>query len=442
MLYVAAAVNIGGAKNYFLYAVDITTGLPRGLLQDNPVQIAGTVSGQQPNTTCTSDYPGNGGTVSFEYHHPQRAGLLLLNGNVYVAFASGAGETNNGWIFSYSFNYNTSKFAAPVIFNSTPYGTGGGIWGSGAGLTSDGTSIYAAIANGTFDLFGVPAANDAGDSLLKLNPSNFAILSYYTPFNVYTFPAIPPQTLPGLCQNDEDFGSGGVLAVPTPFFYNGQSVVITADKQSRLYVSNQSGLGGFNPNGGNNVQNLVTPHDINGNKLALSQGYWASPAYWHYKDSQNHDQYMLYYSATTETKEDKAKPPYPINGYQLTTSPPGPIPDPPTASTTILFCKRSPTPSGSSHGTDPTTGIVWAIEHQNGANATACNGSDVSGAALHAFQATDLTQELYSSRKGKIDTSIGAYTNFSTPTVFYGQVYVGTQGEVDVYGLCPPGGCL
>src|SRR5690349_23869051 len=120
----------------------------------------------------------------------------------------------------------------------------------------------------------------------------------------------------------------------------------------------------------------------------------------------------------------------------MTSGTSGPIPDPPTASTTVLFCKRSPTPSGSWNGTDPTTGIVWAIEHQNANNPTNnnCNGGDVSGAALHAFKATDLAApELYTSRQGHIDTSIGAYTNFSTPTVFKGQVYVGRQGEVDVY---------
>ena len=298
-LYVTAAADTGIAKNFYLFAIDITTGQPRGSLADNPVQIAGSVPGQQPNTTCISDYPGNGGTVSFNYQHPQRSGLLLLNGNVYVAFASGDGEKNNGWIFSYAFNYNTNKFSAPVIFNSTPYGTGGGFWGSGAGLTSDGTSIYAAAANGTFDLYSNPASVDTGDTLLKLNPSNFAILSFYTPFNVFSFPPVTPQIQPGLCLNDEDFGSGGVLAVPAPFIYHGQSVVITADKQSRLYVSSQSSLGGFDVNADcvnnfNNVQCITTPLP----KVDDSQGYWGSPAYWHYNDGQDH--YMLYYSATTE----------------------------------------------------------------------------------------------------------------------------------------------
>ena len=430
-LYVAAAVNIGGAKNYYLYAIDITTGLPRGIPQNNPVQIAATVTGQQPSTTCISDYPGNGGTVSFDYLHPQRSGLLLLNGKVYVAFASGNGEHNNGWIFGYPFNFANNTFSPPVIFNSTLYGTGGGFWGSGAGLTSDGTSIYAAAANGTFDLYNAnPSAVDAGDTLLKLNPSNLAILSYYTPFNVFSY-----DNGTGLCGDDEDFGSGGVLVVPSPFTYGSQSILITADKQSNVYVSNQSSLGGFNSNGGNNVQTLLTPNDGHGNKLAPSQGYWASPAYWHYNDGQDH--YMLYYSATTETDQDKARAPYPINGYQLVTSgPSGPVPDPPTASTGTKFCPRSPTPTVSSNGTSAASGIVWAIEHQNQNNPANCNGAEVSGAALHAFKATDPTKELYNGRHGVFQTPIGEPTKFSTPAVFKGRVYVGTNTDVDVYGLC------
>jgi hypothetical protein len=30
----------------------------------------------------------------------------------------------------------------------------------------------------------------------------------------------------------------------------------------------------------------------------------------------------------------------------------------------------------------------------------------------------------------------------TTPTVFNGQVYVGTNGEIEVFGICPQSGCL
>jgi hypothetical protein len=256
---------------------------------------------------------------------------------------------------------------------------------------------------------------------------------YYTPYDVFNY---PPPNGTGLCLNgaDEDFGSGGVLAIPSQFTYNNHSVLVNADKQSNLYVANQGSLGGFNSNGGNNLQTLLSPNDGHGNKLDPDQGYWASPAYWRYTSGST-TTYMLYYSATTD-KTTAA--PYPINGYQLFKGGTlGPIPDPPTASTPTKFCQYSPTPSVSSNGTTAGTGIVWAIEHGNTRNVDGsqidCNGQPKQ-AALHAFNATTLT-ELYTSR-GLAAGITGSVTTFSTPTVFKGRVYMGTQTGISVFDLC------
>ena len=178
-----------------------------------------------------------------------------------------------------------------------------------------------------------------------------------------------------------------------------------------------------------------------------TQGYWASPAYWHYNDGQDH--YMLYYSATTDTPPPNAPPPLPINAYQLSTNASsGPLPtaEPPTYSTAIVFCQFSPTPSGSWNGRDSTSGILWAVEHQNAGNDRgSCNGADVPHAALHAFSpipnGSGVLTKLYSSRGV---TRIGLAHAFPTPTIFNGRVYMGTDTEVDVFGLCSTqqGGCL
>lgn len=439
-LYVAEIVVINTSQiGYYLVAVDITSGQVRGN-GTAWIKISGTVPGGSPSECHTAA----GNPVNFDDNHVQRAGLLLLNNVVYVAFAPNPEHAYNGWMFGYAL-ISGSSFSQTAIFNSTPHGTGGGIWQSGAAPASDGSSIYVATANGTLDLIQAdPLANDAGDSLLRLNPSNLAILDYYTPFDVFNY---PPPGGNGLCLPDEDFGSGGVLVVPAPFTYNNQSVLINADKQSNVYVTNRAALGGYVAGSScagstNIIQCITTPNDGHGNKQDPDQGYWASPAYWHYNDGQDH--YLLYYSPTTEKKADNALAPYPMYAFSLTNAPSGPIPDPPTASTLISFCKRSPTPSGSWNGSDPTTGIVWAIEHQNQDNPIPndCNGSEWPGAALHAFKATDLTQDLYNSRHNNPQGSVGGeITSFSTPTVFKGQVYVGTQTEVDVYGLCPQNGC-
>jgi hypothetical protein len=425
-LYVAAAVYFGGANPtiyFYLFAVDITT----GQVQGTPVIISGMANGVSPGASgrCTSDFPASG-TVTFDYNHIQRSALLLLpSGNVYVAFAPGGGnELRNGWMFAYSFANGT--FSQTAKFITTPWGTGGGIWQAGAGPASDsnGAYIYAAVANGTlFDTTirqNIPS--DIGDSLVKLDPSTLAVVDFYA----------PPDGGYSRCYNDLDFGSGGVLVFPTAFYYDLNTnthlnLTVNADKESYLYFTNRDDMGKFDASGGNNVQSIQTPPLT---QSSPGQGYWGSPAYWF-----DGTTYWLYYTPTTEDT-DSGVAPLALNNYKLLTSGhAGPITSAtPNAATGILFCEYSPTPSVSSNG--PAGGIVWAIERQNQNNQHGnqhpdCDGAVIAHAALHAFDAATMS-EIYSSRAL---TLTGAVTTFSTPTISNGQVYVGTQTEVDVYGL-------
>jgi hypothetical protein len=463
-LYVAEAAVVppgtSGTIGYYLLAVNILTGQVLG----QPIQITGSVPGSStPPSTCGV---GGAGNLAFNNSHIQRSGLLLLNGNVYVAFAD-LPETENGWLFGYSFD--GSAFTRTVEFSTTPSGTGGGIWGSGAGPASDGTYIYLATGNGTlYDPTASGPPVDAGDTLLKLGPvpnSSLGVVDWYTPYDAvnYSGTTSDGKKCTGLCECDMDVSSGGVLLVPSPFTFTNTctgnncssqcttsacSVVINADKQSNIYVANQASLGGFvagnNQNGQNacpstpnNIECIQTPPN-NGN---TSQGYWGSPAYWSYIDSSGVPHYMLYYAPTVQ--DDPTASPLAINGYSLATQgPSGPVPTT-YLSTPVLFCPRSPTPSVSSTGTQAGTGIVWAIEHQNsnnpGGSGPNCNGNvngQYAAAVLHAFDATNLASPtpLYTSRN--VQTTIGTFTKFVPPTIFNGQVYMATQTEVDVFGLC------
>jgi hypothetical protein len=74
-------------------------------------------------------------------------------------------------------------------------------------------------------------------------------------------------------------------------------------------------------------------------------------------------------------------------------------------------------------------GILWEIESTNAGNGAS--------AILHAYDADNLGHELYkSSAMGGRDTA-GPAIKFSVPTVADGHVYVGTQTELDIYGLLP-----
>jgi hypothetical protein len=58
---------------------------------------------------------------------------------------------------------------------------------------------------------------------------------------------------------------------------------------------------------------------------------------------------------------------------------------------------------------------------------------------LHAYDATDLSRELYnSSQAANGRDAFGAGNKFITPTIVNGRVYVGTTNGVAVFGLLAP----
>src|ERR1017187_2374326 len=93
-MYVVTYDDEGGNPVYRLHALNIVTG------QDISPPIVIQASG--PGTGAGS----SGGTVSFNAGlNRQRAGLVLANGKVYVAFSSFCDNGNyHGWILSYTYN--------------------------------------------------------------------------------------------------------------------------------------------------------------------------------------------------------------------------------------------------------------------------------------------------------------------------------------------------
>src|SRR5208283_102475 len=72
-----------------------------------------------------------------------------------------------------------------------------------------------------------------------------------------------------------------------------------------------------------------------------------------------------------------------------------------------------------------TDGVLWAVE------------GDTGSAILHAYDATNLANELFNSANIPQQPP-GPPIKFAVPTIANGKVYVGTQTQLVVYGLFPP----
>jgi hypothetical protein len=104
----------------------------------------------------------------------------------------------------------------------------------------------------------------------------------------------------------------------------------------------------------------------------------------------------------------------------------------PSSSSTIAYQQHGASASLSANGA--ANGIIWDVDDSNYNN----TGSSSGAAVLHAYDATNVANELYnSSQAGSRDTA-GEALKFTVPTIANGRVFVGTSNELDIYGLLAP----
>lgn len=366
-LYLVAATKENGKYVNRLHALDITTGAEKF---GGPVQIDASVKGTGAGNRH--------GIVSFDAHHElQRPGLLLLNGTVYMGWASfGDVAPFHGWILG----YGAANLPQVALFNSTPNGNDGGVWQSGGGLSADPAgNIYLLTGNGTFDIN--KGGSDWGDSFLKFDAS-LGVLDYFTPNDQFK-----------LAKNDLDLGSGAGLLLPPQ---NGKfpDEIISAGKEGLIYVVNRSNMGKFD------AQKNRVVETVRGS----TKGYWSSAAYWNN---------TVYFSGQGDFLSQ-----YRVAQGLLSKSP---VSHAPTT--------YGSTPSISANGSS--NAIVWAIQKRSKPN------GQVLPAILHAYDATKVARELYNSQQAGQRDLLGPGITFSVPTIMNGKVYVGTASELDVLGLLP-----
>jgi hypothetical protein len=395
VIYVVNTTKNNNGYAHMLHALDLTTGVEQ---LGGPVQIGASVPG---NGAASSN-----GQITFQSHlQLQRSGLLLANDTVYIAFA-GYGDAGpyHGWIFGYS----AGTLERTAVFNTTPNGSEAGIWQAGQGPAADERGqIYFLTGNGTF----TPDGKEVGDCFVKMRP-NLTILDWFSPFNNAVLNA-----------HDADVGSSGALLLP------GTTLVVGGGKESKLYVMQRDSMGHFNPNNDNQIVqsfyvNTPDPHDQLPNDPTKTHHIHGGPIYWDgpggpYIYVWTENDYMKAYQfangrfATTPAMHCTTTDPDNVPGGSL--GMPGGI------------------LSISANGNAAGSGIVWA-SHPYSQNA---NQAVVQG-ILRAYDASNLSHELWNSQQNAARDGVGLFAKFCPPTIANGKVYMASfSGYLAVYGLFP-----
>jgi outer membrane protein assembly factor BamB len=337
-----------------------------------PVVIAATVPGTAAGGT-TVEFDGALGL--------QRTALTLANGVVYIAWASHCDQgAYHGWVIA----YDAATLGQVAAFNASPDGAAGGIWQSGGGFAVDSDGdLYVAVGNGTFNAQQpTPPNTDFGESLIKFGP-DLAVLDYFTPFNQADLSA-----------HDEDLGSGAPLLLPDQPGPNPHLAVVNS-KGGMIYVVDRDAMGEFHDDSDHIVQSFVH----------LFGGAYGMPAYWNG---------VVYFGFVNDA----------IRAFPLTGTTP-PLATTSTSSGPEFFGFPGATPVVSANGVS--NGIVWVLQTDTFAG----DGP----AVLRAYDATDLSHELYHSDAAGPRDVPGKAVRFTVPVVVNGKVYVGAVKRLAVYGL-------
>jgi hypothetical protein len=416
-MYVVSAQTLtssGATPTFRLNALNILTGAQ---MTGSPVTIQASVPGTNSDSI--------NGVVSLTTSCVQRAALLVSNGTVYIGF----GGCHSGWLLAYSelTLAQTGVFnASPNLNGEGPYASAGGVWMGGGGPAADDSgNIYITTGNGPWD--GLTAW---GDSVLKFSSNGqLQMLDYFTPDD-YRY----------MNCHDADLAAGGLLLIP------GSSEALAGGKTGVLYLVNTTDLGQEQDNDAGATQ--VVPG------VLIDQGFdpYSSsctdpppfpPLTW----TTNINSYEFfstpsYFNGSVYVGITPTSTSIPVGIVQFQYS--GTLTAALTSLPAMQLGSNGATAFISANGT--ANGILWMIDHGEPLQNQNPNGAAPTTATLRAYDALDLTSELYNSGINAGDAP-GYGIKFTSPIVANGKVYIGTghdlttvpnpRGELDVYGALP-----
>jgi hypothetical protein len=344
----------------------------------------------QASVPGTGDGSVNGQMAFNSQSQNERAALVEANGSVWITWASHCDSHDyHGW----TIGYNAADVSKQTgVYNNTPNGNQGGIWMVSGGISADNAgNLYTVAGNGTFD------GNNLGGEDFSQTAQRLAIgagtLSngdWFTPTNEAV-----------LSNADLDMGTADALLFDDPASGVAPHLLATADKTGRVYLLNRDSLGGFDS--GPSSTNGDLQDFVYGSQIFTNFGYFNSRLY-----VGSGGQPLGAFDFTPGTGN--------MAGYLATT---------PSMTTPVTFSANYSNgglqPVFSANGTS--NAIVW--------------GFDTSAQVLYAFDANNLSSELYSSATNASRDVPPAPIKFTVPVIANGHVFVAGQDKVSVYGLLP-----
>jgi hypothetical protein len=384
-IYVVSASKRGNEYSFHIHAFDIATGREKKEM-NSPAEITASAVG---NGVGNVD-----GRILFRPRKMlNRPGLLLVDGVLYIAFTSHLdGEPSfdyHGWVMA----YDARTLKQISVLCTTPDGIQGGIWQSGAGLSAEQREgayplLYAVIANGS------STGRNYGESVAQLYPGPLLSVKL----------AFLPADHAYLNDHDLDFSTGPLLLPGLPF-------VVACSKAGKCYLVDRADM--------HLVQEFAASvNSYGGDRASNIHG---TPAVW--LDANN----LLHLYVWGE--EDFPRE-FAFDGARFQPASKGNVRAPEKSMPGGMLCL-------SANGRALGSAILWAsVPLKGDANLQTVEG------VLRAYDALDLTKELWNSEQNPARDKVGMFAKFCSPVVANGKVYLATfrngstkQNKLLVYGL-------
>ena len=391
IVYFVTMQIVNGGIHQYLRAVKLKDGTDFG---PGTVEITGSVAGDGRGSV--------NGQIAFDPGiQNQRPGLTIVNGKVIIAWGSFSDwGTYHGWLMA----YDATSLAQTAIFNTAnqyqsvdsangpaDHGGGASIWAGGASPSVDADgNIYVVGADGSFNAD--QGGTNYGDTVMKLkfDGTSFQVADYYTPSNQACVDAA-----------DLEIGSGGVALLAD------HGAAISINKEGKMYIMNLANLGHYSATSdAAQIVKVSNNECFDGMGTGFAEGpdwhrLYGNVSYW------NNNVYVAISSG-------------PLSQFQFAGSALGS-----TAfkQSSTVYGMRGGNTVVSSNGTQ--NAIVWAY------NKNASEGR----AELHAYDATDVSKELWHSGMNAARDQMGPGIGFGIPMVYDGRVFASNGMKVTEYSL-------